>query len=123
MFSLLGSAVGWLFGGSNASNKTIDTIASGVDKIFYTDEEKADGRQEAFKLWIEYQKATQPQNVSRRIIAIGVTSVWVISVLTVLISLGISSEYAKEVYNLLLTVITPVFAGVTGFYFVKGMIK
>lgn len=72
---------GWLFGGSKAAETAVDTgsyllkeASSGIDMMFYTDEEKAQAKAETYKIWLETQKliAQQgtPQAVTRRLIAV-----------------------------------------------------
>ena len=48
-------------------------ISSGVDMLFYTDEEKAHAQQKAFDAWLEMTKALGPssaRDISRRWIAV-----------------------------------------------------
>lgn len=114
---------GWLFGGSNSADKVIDSATSGIDKIFYTDEEKADARKEGFKLWIEYQKATAPQNVSRRLIAVMVTALWVFSVLLYIGLQLFFPDMATPIFQTISSVINPPFMLVIGFYFAKRIVE
>ena len=44
-------------------------VTNGVDSAFFTTEESV-------KAWLEYLKATQPQNLARRFIALIVTGTW-----------------------------------------------
>ncbi len=48
-------------------------ISSGMDVLFYTDEEKAQAQQKAFDAWLEMTKALGPssaRDISRRVIAV-----------------------------------------------------
>lgn len=72
--------LGKLFGSDDAISKTIDTVSSGLDKLVYTDEEKADAaakeRTEARTMVVGWMAATQGQNLARRLIALAITGVW-----------------------------------------------
>lgn len=111
---------GWLFGGSKAAENTIDGIKKGVDALVFTDQEKATMNQDAFKLWIEYQKATQPQNLARRLIALVVVFIWAIIVLSAAV-VGIIglSEQAQYLMDLLFKTVMPSVVVIISFYFYK----
>ena len=115
--------MGWLFGGSNAADKTIDNIASGVDKFFYTDEEKSEAGQKGFELFIEYQKATQPQNVARRMIAMIITLLFAGLLLLAVIVWPFNVDYAIFIIkDVVLTIVLPVYLTINTFYFAKRFI-
>lgn len=121
--SWLSVAGSFLFGGSKTSDKVLDGGMSALDKMFHTDEEKADGKREMMKLYIDYQKATAPQNVARRLIALIVTSVWATLVTTAGI-LHVSGNTDEAAYLLKLLGdggVSMAFMVVIGFYFAKRM--
>lgn len=74
--------LGKLFGSEKAIEKGIETVSSGIDKLFYTDEERAeDGRKErseARAMIIGWMQATSGQNLARRLLALVITSVWLL---------------------------------------------
>ena len=76
MLSLLGK----LFGSDTAIEKTIDTVSSGLDKMYYSDEEKADDakhdRSEARQMIVHWMAATSGQNLARRLLALSITFTW-----------------------------------------------
>ena len=78
MFGFLGR----LFGSNEAVNKGVDAITSGIDKLFYTEEEKAEAslvlRQKAGELLIDWMAATQGQNIARRLLAVLIAFTWLI---------------------------------------------
>ena len=78
---------GRLFGSDNAAEKLIDHASNGLDKMFYTSEEKAEAgaadRTEARKMVIEWLKNTQGQNLARRLLALMIASVWLLQYLSV----------------------------------------
>ena len=83
MFSFIGK----LFGSDKATAKVIDTVSAGIDKIWYTDEEKAEdaaqARREGQAFLIEWLKSTSGSRLARRFIALIVVSIWAIQYLTV----------------------------------------
>lgn len=54
-----------LFPGADAANKVIDATTKGIDKLFYTAEEKADdkarAKREAAAMYIKWMEATSGQ--------------------------------------------------------------
>ena len=55
---------------SDTVDKAVDGVIDGVDKIFYTDEEKAEARQKAFNSKLEALKLFEPFKLAQRYIAI-----------------------------------------------------
>jgi len=119
--SLLASIAGWFMGGSKTADTVINDVSSGLDKIVYTDQEKAEASQKGFELFIEYQKATLPQNVARRQLALIVLVLWVLLILTECVGIISGFAWKKELQDLIGT-ITPYVGGVWAFYFVKRFI-
>ena len=71
---------GNLFGSGDAIKSVVDNVASGLDKLVYTDEEKSDAaakeRTEARGMVVQWMQATQGQNLARRLISLAITAVW-----------------------------------------------
>ena len=86
MFGFIGSTIGKIFGTDKALKSVVDGVSSGLDKLVYTKEEKADNalklKQEAGSFIIEWMKATTGQNVARRIIALSIVFTWLFLYLT-----------------------------------------
>ena len=74
------SFLGRLFGTEKAMEKSVDGLVNGLDKLIYTEEEKSEAlaadRSEARKTIIGWMSATQGQNLSRRILALSISAVW-----------------------------------------------
>lgn len=81
------SFLGRLFGTEKAVNSVVESVRQGIDAVFYTDQEKAEdaakileakieARKQASEMIVEWVKNTQGQNLSRRIIALLITSTW-----------------------------------------------
>lgn len=90
---------GRLFGSDKATEKLIDNVSSGLDKLYYSDEEKAQdaaaARTEGRQVLIEWLKGTQGQNLSRRLIALSITFVWLFMHL-VAMSLDVTSVWVDS---------------------------
>lgn len=71
---------GRLFGTDTAIEKTIETVSNGLDKLYYTDEEKAEDaqkdRSEARQMVVQWMAATNGQNLARRLLALAITFTW-----------------------------------------------
>jgi len=71
---------GTIFGTTKTTEKVIDTVASGLDKIWYTEEEKADderqSRREAQQFLLGWMDTTKGQNIARRALAILLAGIW-----------------------------------------------
>ena len=80
MLSGIGSFFGKVFGTDKALAGIVDGVSSGLDKLVYTDEEKADDHAksvtEARQLVVDWMRSTQGQNLARRLIALSITGVW-----------------------------------------------
>ena len=94
------SFFGKLFGTEKALTGIVDGVSSGLDKLVYTDEEKADAaakdRSEARAMVVGWMAATQGQNLARRLIALSITGAWLglylISVVTSFIAIFVGSD-------------------------------
>lgn len=82
MFGFLGKVLGT----DKALSKTVGMLGEGLDALVYTDEERAGDaakqRTEGRQTFIEWVKASQGQNLSRRIIALMVVVAWLSQYLT-----------------------------------------
>lgn len=76
------SFLGRLFGSSKAGEKLVDGAISAVDKMFHTDQERAEeaaqARREGFQVYMEWLKSTSGSRVARRLIALIVVSIWAV---------------------------------------------
>lgn len=73
---------GRLFGTEKALEAAVSGVSNGLDKLIYTDEEKAEAaandRSEARKMVVGWMQATQGQNLARRFLALMITGVWLL---------------------------------------------
>lgn len=90
---------GKLFGTDKALEGVIDGVSNGLDKLFYTDEEKAEDRAKdraaARGMIIQWMQATQGQNLARRLLAILITFTWLIQYFAVM-ALNVAAVWVEE---------------------------
>ena len=129
--SILSSVVGFFTGGSDNANSMIDGVKKATDMLIFTDEEKSITNQKGMELFIKYQEATLPQNVTRRMIAIVVVMLWAtIICLTINVAMfGIIFELAplieagEYLFKFLKDVVNIPFGIIIGFYFLKRIVQ
>lgn len=125
---------GAIFGSSKNTETIVDGAVSGLDKLFYTDEEKADARKDMREWWLKYLTATQPQNVSRRFIAIVVTLLWAFLVLLGIAAYmvaylltpegaEVNAQMSQFIFSVLTDVVMVPFAGIMAFYFAAHVVR
>ena len=82
MLGAIGATIGKIFGTDKAVEAVVNGVSSGLDKLVYTSEEKADDaakdRSEARQMIIAWMASTSGQNIARRLIALCVVGVWLI---------------------------------------------
>jgi len=102
MFGAIATTVGKLFGTDKAISNVVDHASNALDKLVYTNEEKAEDKakaaSEARAMVIDWMKATSGQNLARRIIALIVTIVWVTQYVTMMI-LSVASVWVSNPEN------------------------
>lgn len=114
----------WLTGGNAES--IIDGAKKGLDKAFYTDEEKADADKGLLDWTLQYMKATMPQAVTRRVIAFGVIMIWALLILTLVIAGYFDrgeGSYSMFVFEVFKEVVLQPFNIILGFYFLTQTVR
>ena len=95
MLGLLGK----IFGSDKAIEKTIDSVSSGLDKLYYSDEEKADdargARTEARTMIVKWMSATSGQNLARRLISLMITFTWLLMYISSMVG-AIMASWADD---------------------------
>jgi hypothetical protein len=91
---------GKVFGTDKAIESTIDAVKDGLDKLVYTDEERADTaateRQQARAMLVQWMEATQGQNLARRVISLAVTGVWLSQYVVAQLASGIAVFWVER---------------------------
>jgi hypothetical protein len=88
VMSSIGSFAGKLLGTDKAIESVINHSSNAIDKLIYTSEEKADAvaadRTEFRRMIVDWMANTQGQNLARRLIALVITSIWVLQYLSMM---------------------------------------
>ena len=109
----------------NTANKldpqqTFNTISSGVDKLFFTNEEKSDAAKQAWDQWIEWYKLNSDENSARsktrRILAIMFAAIFLFLLLCSGAVYLINETYANFLFELSKSIF-PLVSGILLFYF------
>lgn len=109
--------IGRLFG----SQKAIDAGISGLDKIFYTDEEKAENKLKAAPWKIKLLKAYEPFKLAQRILAITYSVPYILAWVSCYIaSFWINVDVQKEILGGQIAYIN---ITIIGFYFGGGAVE
>ena len=114
----------WLFGNAKSVEKAVDAVISTGDALFFTEEEKSVASQKILDWKIEYARVTQGQSISRRIIAAGVTAMWMLTgVIALIAAAWDQTAYANYVMKFLVDVVMQPFSIIVGFYFLAHLVK
>lgn len=116
---MLSKLTGWITGID--AQKSFDTVASGVDAVFYTDEEKAEMHKKIIDAKLV---AISKQSIARRIIAVAITleAILLVNVTVILHIMGLIGD-ATFVKALLVEFMLQPFLAVVGFYFLTQLMS
>ena len=112
-----------IFAKPEDASKVIDGAVAGLDKIFFTKEEKSEANQKLSEWYLKYLAATESQNIARRFIAMVVVLLW-----AVLVAFGVVVRWFNEsmsdfVFKILVDVVMTPFSIVIGFYFLTHAVR
>ena len=95
----IGATIGRIFGSDKALTSMVDHVSSGLDKLIYTNEEKAEDASkattEARLMIVKWMDSTKGQNLARRLIALSIVSVWLFQFLSMNI-LSVAAVWADS---------------------------
>lgn len=112
-----------IFGSSKNTETIVDGAVKGLDKMFYTKEEKAEASQKMSEWFLRYLEATQPQNVSRRFIAIVVVLLWALLIVTGIVFQPFRPDFSKFIFEVLAEIVMNPFMIIMGFYFAAHLLR
>ncbi len=101
-----------IFGGGD----TTKAIISGIDKAWFTDQEKSD-------YLLKYLAATQPQNLARRLIAVIVVALWSLMIIVGVAAHPWMPAWSDKVFFVLEDVVNTPFSIIIGFYFAAHLAR
>jgi hypothetical protein len=94
----------WLFAGPKAAEKILDGTISGIDKIFYTEEERADAKAKVFDQWLKLQEMlgeeTSVRGMTRRILAIMFCGVYMLLTIGAAVAWPWAEKYADFLWEI-----------------------
>lgn len=89
--------IGKMFGSSAAGEKIIDGVTDGIDKLWYTDEEKAgdaaQAKREGMAVYMKWLESTSGSRIARRLLAVGAFSIWAVEHITAVIMRVLSNWF------------------------------
>jgi hypothetical protein len=94
----------WITAGPRAAEKVLDAGISGIDKLVYTEEEKAEARGKMLDSWIKLQETlgeeTTVRGVTRRILAVMFCGVYVLLTLVAAVVWPWMKDYANFLWEI-----------------------
>ena len=115
--------LGAIFGSSKNTETIVNGAVAGLDKMFYTNEEKAEGMEKMREWYLRYLEATQPQNLSRRLIAVAVVGLWAFLVIIATAVYRFDPDYGQFVFEVIDENVNLPFGIIIGFYFAAHVIR
>lgn len=112
-----------IFGSKKNTETIVDGAVSGIDKIFFTKEEKSEANQKLSDWYLKYLAATQPQNLARRLIAVIIVALWAVLVVFGVWIRWFSYEMSDFTFKVLVEVVMNPFLVVVGFYFLTHTVR
>lgn len=112
-----------IFGSSKNTETIVNGAVAGLDKLFFTDEEKSEASAKVADWYLKYLAATQPQNLARRFIAIIVVGLWALLVLAGVAAYPFSASFSLFVFDTLGEVVNTPFSIIIGFYFAAHVVR
>ena len=117
----------WFMGGGETVEKITDAVINGADKIFYTEEEKAEASQKRADLYFKFLELARDESsiksVTRRIIAVLVVSHWLLY-LDAAFVLYLTGHVEKAKFCLELSAgMFAIVGGIMAFYFGSHLLR
>lgn len=119
-----------IFGSSKNTETIVNGAVSGLDKMMFTKEERAEANQKLSDWYLKYLEATQPQNLARRLIALLIVGLWVFLILLGVAAYAWHGKAADDettlamfVFNVLNELVHQPFMMIMGFYFLAHVVR
>ena len=104
-------------------SKVVDGAVKGLDKIFFTKEEKAEANQKLSDWYLKYLAATDGQNLARRFIAMIIVMLWAVLVVTGVAIRWFNEKISDFIFSVLTDIVMTPFSIVIGFYFLTHAVR
>ncbi len=112
-----------IFGSSKNTETIVDGAVSGLDKMFFTKEEKAEANIQLGDWYLKYLSATQPQNLARRLIAMIIVLLWALLIVSGVTIYKFDPGYSMFIFDILANVVMNPFLMIMGFYFLAHTVR
>ena len=123
-----------IFGSSKNTETIVDGAVAGLDKMFFTAEERSEASERVAEWYLKYLAATQPQNLARRLIAMVIVILWAFLILVGIVARGVEvwlgvtvadgeQLFSAFVFMVLADVVMNPFLMVMGFYFAAHVVR
>lgn len=112
-----------IFGTADHTKTVLDASVAGIDKLFYTAEEKAENAARFADWYLRYLAATNPQNLARRLIALVVVLLWALLIIAGVALWKVDEAYSKFVFETLVDIVAPPFLLIMGFYYGAHVVR
>lgn len=137
------SFLGRLFGSDKATEALVNNVSNGIDKLFYTSEEKAEdaaqARREGQAVLMKWLESTSGSRLARRVLALIVTGIWALEHVGALMTAQVAvfsgnpekwlkssqllAQYANDNNTLVAVVLMFYFGGPVAMDGIKGMLN
>lgn len=115
--------LGAIFGSKKNTETLVDAGVSGLDKMFYTNEEKSEDLAKMREWFLRYLEASQPQNLARRFIAVVVVGLWAALVVGAVVAFKLDERYADYIFEVIRDAVLTPFNIIIGFYFLAHLTR
>ena len=112
-----------LFGSPKSTGKIVDAAVRGLDAVVFTEEERSEASAKLQDWYLKYLEATQPQNISRRFLAILIGLVWAFILILASLIYPIAPDYSEFLFRVLVENINAPFGVILGFYFLTAAVR
>lgn len=114
---------GAIFGTAKNTETIVDGAVAGLDKMWFTDEEKSEASAKVAEWYLRYLAATQPQNLARRLIALVIVFLWALLIVIGTAVFKVDPAYSEFIFRVLADVVMNPFLTIMGFYFAAHIVR
>lgn len=112
-----------IFAGPENAEKLVDGVSKGLDKLFFTKEERADANQKVSDWYLKWLAATTGASLARRYIAMLVVGLWCALIVAGVTVKYFSDDYSEFIFRVLVEVVMQPFSIIIAFYFLTHTVR
>lgn len=114
---------GAIFGSKKNTENIVSGALGGIDKLFFTKEERAEASAKSGEFFLRYLEASKPQNIARRFIAVIVVLLWALLIVFGIVIRWASYEMSDFVFKVLNDLVHQPLMLIMGFYFLAHVVR